>query len=111
MELKFKKNWFGHWYIDLPEYLEQGGRKADLEMVRGADQMLDYVSKRKRKIKLRVSETPDFPYMIHLFKYDEDDTGGYYYNSEIVDIDIWLCNVTKFVFGGYHPEDIYIDVY
>jgi len=27
------------WYIDLPEYLEQGGTMGDLEMVEGADKM------------------------------------------------------------------------
>jgi hypothetical protein len=28
------------WYIDLPEYLEAGGSKADLQMVSVADTML-----------------------------------------------------------------------
>jgi len=41
MELKFKKNWFGRWYIDLPQYLKEGGKKADLELVAGADTMLN----------------------------------------------------------------------
>jgi len=109
MELKFKKNWFGRWYIDLPEYIKAGGKKADLEMVRGADILLDYVSEGKRRVKLRVSEELDFENHIHLFKYDEDGTGAYYQNSEIIDLDVWLCNVTKYVFGGYHPEEIYIE--
>ena len=29
------------WYIDLPEFLEQGGSIGDLQMVDGADKMLD----------------------------------------------------------------------
>ena len=32
------------WYIDLPEYIEQGGNKGDLAMVEGADTMLDIMS-------------------------------------------------------------------
>jgi hypothetical protein len=32
------------WYIDLPEYLETGGNKGDLQMVEDADQMLDFIS-------------------------------------------------------------------
>jgi len=111
MELKFKKNWFGRWYIDLPQYLKEGGKKADLEMVAGADTMLDYIGRGKRRVKLRVSEEPNFPYAIHLFKHEEDDCGATYFNSEVTDQTVWLCNVTKYVFGGYHPEDIYVDAY
>jgi hypothetical protein len=32
------------WYIDLPEYLASGGSKGDLQMVEGADTMLDIIS-------------------------------------------------------------------
>lgn len=32
------------WYIDLPQYLEQGGTKGDLAMVAGADTMLDIMA-------------------------------------------------------------------
>jgi hypothetical protein len=32
------------WYIDLPEYIENGGSKGDLQMVEGADTMLDIIS-------------------------------------------------------------------
>jgi len=110
MELKFKKSLFGRWYIDLPEYIRQGGKKADLEMVAGADTMLDKLANGKRKIRLRVSEAPDFPYYVHLHKVHEDDMGSTY-NSMEDDSDAWLCNVTKYVFGGYFPSDIYINEY
>ena len=32
----------GGWYIDLPEYLEQGDSKGDLEMISGADAHVGY---------------------------------------------------------------------
>jgi len=32
------------WYIDLPEYLAGSGSKGDLQMVEGADSMLEIIS-------------------------------------------------------------------
>lgn len=40
----FYKDEYGGWYMDLPEYLEQGGSKGDLAMVAGADTMLDSIA-------------------------------------------------------------------
>jgi len=42
----------GKWYIDLPVYLYQGGRKGDLQMVEGADTMLDIISGHKDEVAL-----------------------------------------------------------
>jgi len=109
MELKFKKNWLGRWYIVLPEYIKQGGRKADLEMVCGADKMLDILSNGRRRVKLWVSEQPDFHYLLHMQQIHEDDMGSTYESSEHSNLDIWLCNVTKYVFGGYFPQNIYLN--
>lgn len=35
------------WYIDLPEYIAQGGTMGDLQMVDGADKMLDRMAGEK----------------------------------------------------------------
>lgn len=35
------------WFIDLPEYIEGGGSKGDLQMVEGADKMLDMMAEEK----------------------------------------------------------------
>ena len=32
------------WYIDLPEFIEQGGSVGDLQMIDGADKMLDIMA-------------------------------------------------------------------
>ncbi len=32
------------WHVDLPEYIEQGGSVGDLQMVEGADAMLDFIA-------------------------------------------------------------------
>jgi len=42
------------WYIDLPEYLEQGGSKGDLQMVSGADTMLDIIAGKENQVTLEI---------------------------------------------------------
>jgi len=44
----------GDWYIDLPEYLEQGGNKGDLQMVSGADTMLNIIAEEKDEVVLQI---------------------------------------------------------
>ena len=48
----------GGWYIDLPEYLEQGGSKGDLAMVAGADTMLDIIAGTGDEVILQISTQP-----------------------------------------------------
>jgi hypothetical protein len=48
----------GEWYIDLPEYLEQGGSKGDLQMVSGADTMLDIIAEKKDEVILQIHIRP-----------------------------------------------------
>ena len=44
------------WYIDLPEYLEQGGSIGDLQMVDGADKMLDLMAENESTVTLFISK-------------------------------------------------------
>ncbi len=44
------------WYIDLPEYLANGGSKGDLQMVQGADTMLDIISEGRMEISLMLDK-------------------------------------------------------
>ena len=114
----------GVWYIDLPKFLEAGlGTKANLMMVAGADQLLDNLSGNKDEVTLRYSN--------HIFKghqeviqrtnlgYDKDylDSvghapvdGGAYYSATYTNQSLWLCPVTKYVFDGYYPLVIYLQV-
>ena len=50
-EHRFVREGMG-WYIDLPEYLLQGGDKGDLQMVSGADTMLDIIAEEKSEVTL-----------------------------------------------------------
>ncbi|AYL94666.1 DUF6717 family protein [Mucilaginibacter celer] len=99
----------GRWYIDLPDW---PGVKADLEMVEGADIMLDYVGEGSDVVELMLSETLfDGSSTLKLIEdYAEHVGGGIYlldeYNGVTLNQQMWLCDVTKYVFGGL-PESIY----
>ena len=46
------------WFIDLPEYLAQGGSKADLAMVAGADTMLERIAGKNDAVVLKINIIP-----------------------------------------------------
>lgn len=110
MQLTFNKI-SDKWYVVLPEWQ---GSFEDLEMVNGADDLLEALS-----IKLR-SKTITFDIWTskpgvpcgHLNKIGATHEGATYQvnNCMFYKGTAWLCNVTKFVFGGYHPQDIYFKV-
>ena len=101
------------WYIDLPEYLEQGGSKGDLQMVEGADKMLDMIAKKTDTVYLLIDEkqfhNADMLYLIE--RCDPYIGGGYYllpvFEENEVNQKMWLCAVIEFVFGRV-PEKIFI---
>ena len=101
------------WYIDLPEYLEQGGSKGDLAMVSGADTMLDIVAGKEREVTIQMDTSP-FTGADELVLTELCDPvlgGGYYLMKEFegraVNQQMWLCSVTEFVFSRI-PEKIYV---
>jgi len=113
------------WYIDLPEFLEQGlGNKANLMMVAGADTLLDKMSDGGNSIMLEI-DTKKFEGYDVKMHYIEDgipqDTldevghapvtkGAYYMAEELFGQQckhqLWLCPVTEYVFKEY-PRLIY----
>jgi hypothetical protein len=99
----------GRWYVVLPNWT---GPKESLEMVMGADTLLDIASENKMGIvRLLISEKP-FEGSNELLIKNIDKTEGAFYrlnefDGKNVDLDIWLCDVTKFVMGGF-PKKIYI---
>jgi hypothetical protein len=101
------------WYIDLPEYIAQGGSKADLQMVDGADTMLDIIAGDNREVTLQIDRVP-FPKADGLILTELCDPligGGYYlmkvFEGREVNRNLWLCEVTRFVFNDI-PERIYV---
>ena len=79
------------WYIDLPEYLEQGGSVGDLQMVDGADKMLDIMAGSENSVTLHISkeqfEGADILTLTE--KCDPNIGGGYYLMKEYEGQDIY----------------------
>ena len=113
------------WYIDLPEFIEQGlGTKANLMMVAGADLMLDSLSNNGNEITLEFSseliEGSQHTLVKQRFGLDKEllnkighapvDYGAYYSWKENNNQSVWLCPVTEYVFNGAYPETIYVKV-
>ena len=104
----------GRWYVVLPEW---EGDKADLEMVMGADSFLTIMSEGNDEVRLILSdekiEGADFLVLkeMGLFEEIEVGSGAWYILPKYMGIDydhnIWLCDVTLFVFG-YFPETIWL---
>ena len=109
MNLKFYKESDNKWYVDLPKW---EGPKAALEMVMGADTMLDILSQGEGEVTLYMVTEPQAGYetLIYLHETPELGEGAYYHMKSYMglefNLDIWLCDVTKFVFGEF-PKIIY----
>lgn len=104
---KFYKEETGKWYIDLPEWT---GTHAELEMVEGADLMLDHVGKGNPEVELILAETPfdDASVLQLIHDYSNQSGGGgiYFlgdYEGEVLNQEMWLCEVTEWVFGKLPP--------
>lgn len=107
---KFYKDPDTRWYADIPEW---AGSKADLEMVAGADAMLEYFSEGEDEVKLFLS-TEEFEgatILDFIREATEYQNGAFYFLGNHMGIDLsvemWLCDVTKFVFGDF-PKKIYL---
>jgi hypothetical protein len=101
------------WYIELPEFLENGGSKGDLQMVEGTDTLLDIISEGAGEVSLALDRSP-FPGSDKLILTErcEPNIGGGYYNlptfeGKEFNKTMWLCGVTEFVFGDL-PNEIFI---
>jgi hypothetical protein len=106
---KFYKESDSRWYVDLPEW---EGPKAALEMVMGADTMLDILSQGTGEVVMYMSTEFQERCERLVFLHETPDIGeGAYYHMESYmglefNLDVWLCDVTKFVFGDF-PKEIY----
>jgi hypothetical protein len=91
------------WYVDLPEW---EGPKDDLEMVLGADLLLDILSGDYEDVHVKFSDEPFDDAKILTYDHDYEIEGFYNNDAWHGPSTIWLCYVTEFVFGKY-PERIY----
>jgi len=108
--LRFYKEVDGSWFVDLPEWT---GSKSELQMVSGADTMLDFMSEDKGEVSVYISDG-DFEggdvLVFNRFAH-EIGNGAHYklpkFKGVDINLDVWLCDVTAFVFG-FFPKSIYI---
>lgn len=96
----------GRWFADIEPW--DYDRIMDLQMVDGADTMLDELSIDGQTVTIEVLTHDEDP-EVTLAKYDEDESGAYYYilsdRYTIKTDTLWLCNVCKEIFGS-HPDFI-----
>jgi len=106
---RFYKAADDRWFIDLPGW---NGSAEDLEMVQGADTMLDKVSSHAEECLLEMADEPfEGADVLRLLTDLRGSVGGgeYYletYDQKVVNHELWLCEVTEFVFGCL-PREIY----
>jgi hypothetical protein len=94
---------YGSWYIDLPNW---EGTKAELQMVAGADKLLDQLLNNCTTVNIMLStdksfSTSGFQTLKRIVK---TPPNGCIYHLGFTPV--WLCNVTKFVFEGVFPKQI-----
>ena len=109
---KFYKDETG-WFVDLPEW---EGSKAELEMVAGADTFLDILAQGETEVYVTLSDHEfedcnrlDFLYPGRLEHWELGEGSWYRMHKHMditYDLNMWLCDVTKFVFGDF-PKPIY----
>jgi TM2 domain-containing membrane protein YozV len=119
----------GIWFANLPAFLNAGlGTKANLMMVDGADTFLDYVSNFQKSTTLKISTSPfeGLDAVLEKIGFGLNQTlldqlghakvnyGAYYHVNTFKGVclnqQLWLCPVTEYVFEGYYPKYIYIQL-
>ena len=105
--LRFYKEKSKYWYADVPQWT---GRKSALQMVAGADKLLDCVAKGRDEIFIHFSEdeilNADKLVLIKKCWFNGADYRVQKCGERNLNRKVWLCDVTKFVIG-YFPEQIY----
>lgn len=113
MKLTFERDPDTRWYVKLPKYIEAGGDREDLEMVMGADIILDRFAKEdSNEVSLEIS-LDGLEYSNSFSKVPMDTPSGAYYiwtENGRARLIVWLCDVTAWVFGGQFPETIYFNI-
>lgn len=111
-QFKFYKKPNGEWWLILPEWK---GDPADLQMIEGADDWLNLISDGKDEIEIEMSDQAyNDAEILTLLRIREENFGGggiYYldtYQSKKVDLKLWLCDVTSFIFDCI-PQKLYFN--
>jgi hypothetical protein len=95
------------WFSDVPTW---EGTKEDLEMVFGADVLLDLISEGEEEVSIEFGEER-FPGSDQIIFLSPQGDGARYhlpsYRGKDYEMNFWICSVTKFVFGSY-PDSLWM---
>lgn len=100
----------GYWFVHLPDY---EGEPEDLVMVSGADVMCDLLDTGDHgmihvEIRSDISDNNETDWhKLEFIKSDVDGADYHVSGPTIKSLDIWLCNVTKYVLGKF-PAELYV---
>ena len=98
------------WFLYLPEYVEQGGNKAALQMLEGADEILSIIARGKKHVSIYMDTTPfEDADLLELDELCDAPKGGGYYimrslRGKPYSRRMWLCDIVLFVFGDMPPQ-------
>jgi len=105
--LRFYKEKSKYWYADIPSWTS---RKSALQMVSGADKLLDILAKGNDEVYVHFSENEIDGGDVLEFKSKSWFNGANYIMPKCegvkYDMKVWLCNVTLHVLGKF-PKKIY----
>ena len=109
--LKFNKESNGKGYIDLPKWK---GKKSALQMVCGADKILDIISNHSNSVEIFIHyENFDGASLLKKKRncwFNGADYTIEKYKNNNINLKVWLRNVTKYVLG-FFPDEIYFAKY
>lgn len=98
-DFSFYREEDGRWFVDLPEW---DGDISELEMVCGADLLLEALGHGEPWVKVKISTEP----FEDAKKLEYVGDGFYSNDAWHGPSSLWLCHVTQFVFGDY-PKTLY----
>ncbi len=109
MKLNFVKM-ANRWYVQIPDYTDG---VDDLELTGGTDDFCEKLDETGFGIVTTIVRDKPFRKMrniitLELDKIDES-CGGANYKCAEMKMDVWLCDVTKYIFGQF-PKTIYMKV-
>lgn len=100
------------WYLDYPEYLDQGGDHEDLERIGAFREFLDLIAQEETTVILLMDTNPfEGADYLEFVQSSGGKTGGYYslrsLEGQNVDFELWFNNV---IYAGQTtlPQRIYL---
>jgi hypothetical protein len=103
---------FGNcWFLDLPEYIEQGGDEEDLERVGAFHDFLELAALGEDTVVFNLDVEPfDGADSAQLTGSSGGNTGGYYrinsFNDQPVDFELWF-NLVLYINQPELPQKVY----